>query len=97
MPKKSGGFKMAKMKNMFFILLTVVALTGSTFLVGCGGGVDEEQIQMLNDLIAEVDAMTAQLNSCNDQKADLQKQIADSEAQIQEWQNMAKAVNKNCP
>lgn len=88
---------MAKMKNLFFILLTALMLTGSSFLVGCGGGVDEEQMQMLNDLIAEVDALTAQLNSCNDEKAALQKQIADAEAKTTEWQNIAKGVLKNCP
>ncbi|MBK9332762.1 MAG: hypothetical protein IPM96_10275 [Ignavibacteria bacterium] len=54
---------MAKMRNLFFVLLTFAMMAGSTFLVGCGGGVDEEQIQQLNDLKAEVDALQSQVNA----------------------------------
>lgn len=87
---------MAKMKNLFFVILTVVVLGGSTFLVGCGGGVDEEQIQQLNDLKAEVDALQARVNAMNDEKSGLQKQIADQEAIIKEWQGIAEGLRKNC-
>jgi len=88
---------MAKMKNLFFILLTVVMMAGSTFMVGCGGGVDEEQIQALNDLKAEVDALQSQVNAKNDEKSNLQKQIADKEASIKELQGIAEQTRKNCP
>ena len=88
---------MAKMKNLFFVLLTVAMLAGSTFLVGCGGGVDEEQIQQLNDLKAEVDALQSQVNAKNDEKSNLQKQIADQEAKVKEWQGITDAMKKNCP
>ena len=88
---------MAKMKNLFFILLTVAMMAGSTFLVGCGGGVDEEQIQALNDLKAEVDALQSQVNAKNDEKSNLQKQIADKEASIKELQGIAEQTRKNCP
>lgn len=88
---------MAKMKNMFFILLTVAMMAGSTFLVGCGGGVDEEQIQALNDLKAEVDALQSQVNAKNDEKSNLQKQIADKEASIKELQGIADQTRRNCP
>ena len=87
---------MAKMKNLFFILLTVVALTGSTFLVGCGG-VSDEQMQQLNDLKAEVDALQSQVNAKNDEKSGLQKQIADQEALIKEFQGIQDQMRKNCP
>lgn len=87
---------MAKMKNLFFVLLTVVALTGSTMLVGCGG-VSEEQIQQLNDLKAEVDALQSQVNAKNDEKSNLQKQIADKEAATRELQGIAEQTRKNCP
>lgn len=87
---------MAKMKNLFFVLLTVVLLGGSTFLVGCGGGVDEEQMQQLNDLKAEVDALQSQVNAKNDEKASLQKQVADLDAKIKEWQGIAECLRKNC-
>jgi len=93
--KKQEVLKMAKMKSMFFILLTVVALSSSTFLVGCGG-LSDEQIQQLNDLKAEVDALQSQVNAKNDEKSGLQKQIADEEAKIKELQGLAEAVRKNC-
>jgi len=95
--KKQEVLKMAKMKNLFFVLLTVVVLGGSTFLIGCGGGVDEEQIQQLNDLKAEVDALQARVNAMNDEKSGLQKQIADQEAKIKEWHGIAEQMRKNCP
>lgn len=87
---------MAKMKNLFFVLLTVVMLAGSTFLVGCGG-VSEEQMQQLNDLKAEVDALQSQVNAKQDEKSNLQKQIADKEASIKELQGIADATRRNCP
>ena len=88
---------MAKMKNLFFIILTVAMMAGSTFLVGCGGGVDEEQMQALNDLKAEVDALQSQVNAKNDEKSNLQKQIADKEAATKELQSIAEQTRRNCP
>lgn len=87
---------MAKMKNLFFILFAVVTMAGSTFLVGCGGGVDAEQIQQLNDLKAAVDALQTQVNAKNDEKSDLQRQIAEQEAKAKEWQDLAKKTAENC-
>lgn len=84
------------MKNLFFILLTVVTFAGSTFLVGCGG-VSDEQMQQLNDLKAEVDALQSQVNAKNDEKSNLQKQIADQEAKVNEWQGIAEGIRRNCP
>ena len=94
--KNQEVLKMAKMKNLFFVLLTVVLLTGSTMLVGCGG-VSEEQMQQLNDLKAEVDALQSQVNARNDEKSALQKQVADKEASIKELQGIADQTRKNCP
>jgi septal ring factor EnvC (AmiA/AmiB activator) len=95
--KNQEVLKMAKLKNLFFILLTVVTLAGSTFLVGCGGGVDAEQIQQLNDLKAAVDALQSQVNAKNDEKSSLQKQIADQEAKVKEIQGITDQMRKNCP
>ncbi len=57
----------------------------------------EEQIQQLNDLKAEVDALQSQVNAKNDEKSALQKQIADKEASIKELQGIAEQTRKNCP
>ncbi|HMQ68620.1 MAG: hypothetical protein R3A12_20200 [Ignavibacteria bacterium] len=94
--KNQEVLKMARMKNLFFILLTVVTFAGSTFLVGCGG-VSDEQMQQLNDLKAEVDALQSQVNAKNDEKSNLQKQIADQEAKVNEWQGIAEGIRRNCP
>jgi len=94
--KNQEVLKMAKMKNLFFVLLTVVVLSGSSMIAGCGG-VSEEQIQQLNDLKAEVDALQSQVNARNDEKSALQKQIADKEASIKELQGIAEQTRKNCP
>ena len=93
--KNQEVLKMAKMKKLFFVLLTVATLAGSTFLVGCGG-VSEEQMQQLNDLKASVDALQSQVNAKNDEKSNLQKQIADQDAQIKLMQDNAEAVRRNC-
>jgi septal ring factor EnvC (AmiA/AmiB activator) len=93
--KNQEVLKMAKMKNLFFVLLTVVMLAGSTFIVGCGG-LSDEQIQQLNDLKAEVDALQSQVNAKNDEKSGLQKQIADQDAEIKLMQDNAEAVRRNC-
>lgn len=87
---------MAKMRKLFFILFTAVMLAGSSFIVGCGG-LSDEQIQQLNDLKAEVDALQSQVNAKNDEKSGLQKQVADQEAKIKEWQGIAEGMRRNCP
>lgn len=87
---------MAKMRKLFFILFTAVMLAGSSFMVGCGG-LSDEQIQQLNDLKAEVDALQSQVNAKNDEKSGLQKQVADQEAKIKEWQGIAEGMRRNCP
>lgn len=82
---------MAKLKRMFFILLAVSMMSGSALLIGCGGGVDEEQMQALNNLKAEVESLRSQVNAKNDEKASLQKQISDKQAKLKKCQDdMAK-------
>ncbi|MFC2093664.1 hypothetical protein ACFLSV_07175 [Bacteroidota bacterium] len=86
---------MVKIKNMFFILLASAFITG--MVAGCGGGVDEEQMQQLNDLKAEVESLQSQVNSKQDEKSQLQKQIADKDAKIKQYLDDIAAVQKRCP
>lgn len=65
---------------MLVALLVVGGLSGA--MVGCGGGVDEEQMAMLNNLKAEVESLNSQVKAKEDEKAALQKQIADKEAKL---------------
>jgi peptidoglycan hydrolase CwlO-like protein len=82
---------MAKLKRMLFILLAVSMLGGSAVLIGCGGGVDEEQMQALNNLKAEVESLQSQVKAKEDEKASLQKQVSDKDAKLKKCQDdMAK-------
>lgn len=83
---------MAKLKRMLFIMLAVSMLGGSAVLInGCGGGVDEEQMQALNNLRAEVESLQSQVKAKEDEKASLQKQVSDKDAKLKKCQDdMAK-------
>ncbi len=83
---------MAKLRMMVFALLVAGFMGG---LVGCGGGVDEEQMQALNNLKAEVESLQSQTKAKEDEKASLQKQISDKDAKLKKCQDdMAKT--KSC-
>jgi septal ring factor EnvC (AmiA/AmiB activator) len=84
---------MAKLKSMLFALLVAGFLTGS--FVGCGGGVDEEQMQALNNLKAEVESLQSQVRAKEDEKASLQKQISDKDAKLKKC-NDDMAKTKSC-
>ena len=84
---------MAKFKNMFFVLLTVLFLSG--IIAGCGG-VSEEQMKQLNDLKAEVESIQSQVNAKESEQAQLMKQIADKEAKIKDYQKQTEQAKANC-
>lgn len=73
---------MAKLKRMLFMLLAASVLSGSAMFIGCGGGVDEEQMQALNNLRAEVESLQSQVKAKEDEKASLQKQVSDKDAKL---------------
>jgi septal ring factor EnvC (AmiA/AmiB activator) len=86
---------MAILKNKLYMLLIACVFAGSSFLVGCGGGVDEEQMEALNNLKAEVESLRSQVKAKEDEKASLQKQIADQEAKNKKCtEDLART--KNC-
>ena len=86
---------MAKFKNMLFVLLIAAVFAGSTMMVGCGGGVDEEQMAALNNLKAEVESLQGQVKAKEDEKASLQKQISDKDAKLKKC-NDDMAKTKSC-
>lgn len=63
-------------------MLIAAAFLGGSLLVGCGGGVDEEQMQALNNLKAEVESLQSQVKAKEDEKASLQKQVSDKDAKL---------------
>ena len=88
---------MAKSKNLFLSLLIAAFISGTMFMTGCGGGVSEEQMQQLNDLRAEVESLQSQVNAKQDEKSQLERQIADKDAKIKQYLNDIAAVQKRCP
>lgn len=86
---------MAKIKGMLYMFLVASLLTGSSMLIGCGGGVDEEQMQALNNLKAEVESLQSQVKAKEDEKASLQKQISDKDAKLKKC-NDDMAKTKSC-
>lgn len=86
---------MAYFKSKLVLFLVAALFAGSSFMVGCGGGVDEEQMKALNDLKAEVESLRSQVKAKEDEKAALQKQISDQEAKNKKCtEDLAKT--KNC-
>jgi len=84
---------MARIKNMFFVLLTVAFLSG--LIAGCGG-VSEEQLKQLNDLKAEVESLQSQVNAKESERNSLVKQAADKEAKIKVFQTQTEQAKANC-
>jgi len=86
---------MAKIRNLFFILLTVAFLSG--MVAGCSSGPTEEQLKQLEDLKAEVAELSKQVDAKKDQIDKLKKEIAAKDAKIKEFQNQTAEVKKRCP
>ena len=86
---------MANLRSKLYMLLIAAMFSGSAFMVGCGGGVDEEQMEALNNLKAEVESLRAQVKGKEDEKASLQKQISDKDAKIKKC-NDDMAKTKSC-
>ena len=86
---------MAYLKNKLVLFLIAALFAGSSMMVGCGGGVDEEQMKALNDLKAEVESLRSQVKAKEDEKAALQKQISDKDAKIKKY-NDDMAKTKSC-
>jgi outer membrane murein-binding lipoprotein Lpp len=84
---------MAKIKNMFFVLLTVAFLSG--MIAGCGG-VSEEQMKQLNDLKAEVESLQSQVNAKESERNALLKQITEKDAKIKDYMKQCDQAKTNC-
>jgi outer membrane murein-binding lipoprotein Lpp len=86
---------MAKIKNLFFVLLTTAFLS-SLVLAGCGG-ISKEECDALKELENQVSSLRSQIDSKNQEKERLQKEIAGKDAKIKAFQNDAAEVKKRCP
>jgi septal ring factor EnvC (AmiA/AmiB activator) len=86
---------MAKFKNLFFMLLLTAFISGTVF-IGCGG-ISKEECDQLRDLENQVASLRSQIDSKNQEKERLQKEIAGKDAKIKAFQNDAAEVKKRCP
>lgn len=84
---------MARIKNMFFVLLTVAFLSG--LIAGCGG-VSEEQLKQLNDLKAEVESLQSQVNAKEAERNAMLKQISEKDAKIKDFEKQTDQAKANC-
>ncbi len=84
---------MARIKNMFFVLLTVAFLSG--LVAGCGG-VSEEQLKQLNDLKAEVESLQSQVNAKEAERNAMLKQISEKDAKIKDFEKQTDQAKANC-
>ena len=59
-----------------------LVLSGSLLLVGCSSSPDEAQMKQLNDLKDEVAALQKDASAKDQQKSDLEKEIAEKTAKL---------------
>ena len=86
---------MIKIKNVFFVLLSAAFIS---VMAGCGNNsLDEDYNKSLDDLKAEVEYLQSKVNAKQDEKSQLQKQIADKDAKIKKYLDDIAAVQKRCP
>jgi septal ring factor EnvC (AmiA/AmiB activator) len=93
------NLKEASMQKIYYKLISagILFFVLSLFSSGCGGGVTEEQMQMLFDCRAEVESLQSQVNARQDERASIQRQIADRDSRIRQFQNDLEAVRSRCP
>jgi len=85
---------MANLKKMFLMLVTVAFLAGA-FLTGCGGGIDEEQWQELQDLDAKIQQLQSDKSNKENDKKKIQSQINQKDDQLKKLQKDIDLI-KNC-
>lgn len=85
---------MANLKKMFLVLVTVTFLAGTAF-IGCGGGIDEEQWQELQDLDAKIQQLQNDKSNKENDKNKIQSQINQKDDQLKKIQKDIDLI-KNC-
>ena len=69
-------------------------LSGSLALVGCSSSPDEEQMKQLNDLREEVAALQRDLAARDQEKGNLDRQIAEKNARLQKCNDDQQVVKQ---
>jgi septal ring factor EnvC (AmiA/AmiB activator) len=69
------------MKKPFAVIIVGCAMVAGSF-IGCSSKPSDEEMQKLNDLKAEVSSLEKGIAARESEKANLQKSIADKDAQL---------------
>lgn len=74
--------------------VAVAMIAGAVTFAGCSSGPSAEQLQQLENLKAQVRSLESQLRDKQQQKADLEKLIANKNGKLQQCQADLDAVKK---
>ena len=66
----------------YFVVIAIIA-TSASVLAGCGG-LSEAQMEELRGLRSEVSSLEAEAKSLKDERAKLEREIADKNAKLQQ-------------
>jgi len=85
---------MRTLNRMVIALCGTLLLSGSLMLSGCSSHPDEEQMKQLNDLKDEVASLQKDLSTKTDQKAALDKEIAEKNAKLKKCNDDQQVVKQ---
>lgn len=76
------------------ILLAIIAAATAMAFVGCSSSPSDQELQQLEQLKKDVGGLETQVKDKQAEKANLEKQIADKNAKLQQCQSDQDAVKK---
>ncbi len=81
-----------KAKSIFLLGSFALALN---FVIGCGGGVSEQEMTQLNSLRQEVSSLDKDAASLRDQRTQLDNQIAEKNQQLEDCAKQKQETQAN--
>jgi septal ring factor EnvC (AmiA/AmiB activator) len=85
---------MQKITRIVTTFGVTLLMSGSLALIGCSSSPDEEQMKQLNDLKDEVSSLQKDISAKEQQKADLEKQVAEKNAKIKKCNDDQQVVKQ---
>lgn len=83
---------MTKLRGL--VVSSIVALF-TVVVVGCGGFPSDEQLEAINKLDQEVQALKTKVADLNKQKADLQREVQEKQAKLDQCANDMEETKAN--
>ncbi len=85
---------MPRMNRPVAALCSALLLSGSLMLFGCSSSPNEEQMKQLNDLKDEVASLQKEVSAKEQQKAALDKEIAEKNAKLKKCNDDQQVVKQ---